>query len=88
MSNKKVNLPENSNIFEPTSYGISPSRIPLEWRVDPPWLRLIKDERVIERITKIKLDYLNKVIDLQKQALSAEQEMLKELRAAMPAAQK
>jgi hypothetical protein len=78
---KKPNLPE-IDIFEVAPLGKF-GRMPREWVIDWPYIQRLKDERTIKQLTKIKIDYLAQVVDLEKQMNTLERQMLNDLNKAL-----
>jgi hypothetical protein len=77
MAGKAPKLPEISNIFDLAP--IQTGRIPIEWVIDNTWIGRIKDEEVIKTVTKIKMDYITKVAELENQMRTLQSNMRKDL---------
>ena len=77
MSKKNLRLPEASNIFDLAQ--IPSWHMPREWVIDWAWIGRIKDDNVIKAVTKIKMDYLAKVAELEGQMRVLDANMRKDL---------
>ena len=77
MSDENLRLPKSSNVFELNRVAQT-AYLSKEWVID--WAYLGKIDLIgIKRITKLKVDYLAKVVKLEHQMKAIELQMLKEL---------
>lgn len=66
MGTKTPKLPKTNKIFDLNPMPLV-SWTPIEWVIDWPYIAKIRDDRIIEAVTKIKMDYIVKATELQNQ---------------------